>query len=311
MPRFDIFAERFLAIAEEAPKGPVAVDALIWAATNLGWPNGPVGKKVFERLLPDHIMSDKMWLFCSRFIYAGPESEMTLRAILEKNPHREVRGHACLALAQTLELFPLGEAARVKEAEELFDRVVEEFGDVKSLWDRQQDKPADVTKGITLAAIAKDELSKIRLVGVGKPAPRIEGEDIEGKPMKLSDFKGKVVVLDFGMDRDGTCRAMYPYERSLVKRLEGKPFVLLGINGDTDREAIQKARKEKEVTWRSWWDGGDSRGTIFEAWNVYWRPTLVILDHEGTIRHKFFEFPGEQKFDGAIDKLIEAAKNAQ
>ncbi len=98
-PRFDLFAVRFFAIADEAPEDPAAVDALIWAATDLGWPNGPVGKKVFGRLFPDHITSDRMWLYCSRFTYAGPESESTLRAILEKNPHREVKGHACLALA--------------------------------------------------------------------------------------------------------------------------------------------------------------------------------------------------------------------
>ncbi len=154
-------------------------------------------------------------------------------------------------------------------------------------------------------------MNKIRLVGIGKPAPPIEGEDIEGKPMKLSDFKGKVVVLNFWEDRDGLCRAMYPYERSLVERLEGKPCVLLGVNRDADREAIQKTMKEKQITWRSWWEEGRPRGPISMAWNVHWQPTLVILDHEGTIRHRFLEFPGKQTFDGAIDGLIEAAENAQ
>ncbi len=137
-PRFDLFAERFLAIADEAAKDPVAVDALIWAATNVG-PVNPVGKKAFARLLADHMTSDRMWLFCSRLVYAYTDSEMPLRAILEKNPHREVKGHACLALAESLMLYPQGEAAREKEAEALFDRVVKEFGDVKSLWDAQQD----------------------------------------------------------------------------------------------------------------------------------------------------------------------------
>ena len=47
---------------------------------------------------------------------------------------------------------------------------------------------------------------------------------------------------------------MYPHERSLVKRLEGKSFALLGINSDSDKPKLKKAMEKENITWRSWWD---------------------------------------------------------
>lgn len=105
---------------------------------------------------------------------------------------------------------------------------------------------------------------------------------------------------------------MYPHERSLVKKLADKPFVLVGINSDTDRDRIKERIKEEKMTWRSWWDGGGTNGPIASSWNIHGWPTLVVLDHKGTIRHKFLGFPGEKKFDDALDALIkDAEKDAQ
>jgi hypothetical protein len=104
---------------------------------------------------------------------------------------------------------------------------------------------------------------------------------------------------------------MYPHERSLVKKLTDKPFVLIGINSDTDRDRTKERVKEEKITWKSFWDGGSTSGPIASAWNVEGWPTLYILDHKGVIHHKFLGFPGEQKFDGAIDELLKQAEAAQ
>ena len=79
---------------------------------------------------------------------------------------------------------------------------------------------------------------------------------------------------------------MYPHERSLVKELAGKPFTILGINSDRDREALKTVMEEEEITWRSWWDGGSTNGPIATQWNISGWPTIYILDHKGTIRYK-------------------------
>ena len=95
---------------------------------------------------------------------------------------------------------------------------------------------------------------------------------------------------------------MYPHERSLVKRLSDKPFVLLGINSDEDREEIQKTIKDESITWRSWWDSGSPEGPIQTQWQVTQRPAIYILDAKGVIRFKNIE---AENLDAAIDSLLE------
>lgn len=100
---------------------------------------------------------------------------------------------------------------------------------------------------------------------------------------------------------------MYPHERSLVKRLEGKPFALLGINSDP-RERLRQAMKRENITWRSWWDGGNTRGPIAKAWNVKGWPTIYVLDHKGVIRYK--EVRGKE-MDKAVDTLLKELENSK
>ncbi len=94
---------------------------------------------------------------------------------------------------------------------------------------------------------------------------------------------------------------MYPHERSLMKRLAGRPFALLGINSDRDRDALKEVMKTENITWRSWWDGGSTRGPIASAWNVRGWPTIYVLDGQGKIRYK--NVRGEA-MDKAVDTLL-------
>jgi hypothetical protein len=94
---------------------------------------------------------------------------------------------------------------------------------------------------------------------------------------------------------------MYPHERSLVKRLSDKSFALLGVNSDRDREKVKEVIKEKGLTWRSFWNGGGTRGPISTAWNVRGWPTIYVLDENGVIRFK--NVRGEA-MDKAVDSLL-------
>jgi hypothetical protein len=104
---------------------------------------------------------------------------------------------------------------------------------------------------------------------------------------------------------------MYPHERSLVKKMEGKPFALLGINSDRSKGDLKQTMEKEKMTWRSWWDGGSTRGPIATTWRVQGWPTLYVLDHKGVIRHKWVGSPGDSVLDQAIEKLVKQAQLAE
>src|SRR5262245_14686607 len=93
---------------------------------------------------------------------------------------------------------------------------------------------------------------------------------------------------------------MYPHERSLVKRLKGRPFALLGVNSDKDLKALRDALVNERITWRSWLDGGTG-GPIARAWEIRGWPTIYVLDHKGVIRHINVR---EKQLDEAVDALL-------
>ena len=104
---------------------------------------------------------------------------------------------------------------------------------------------------------------------------------------------------------------MYPHERSLVKRLEGKPFVLIGVNSDQDRAELKKVLEKEKITWRSFWIGGSPRGSVASRWEISGWPTLFLIDVKGVIRHRHAGTPGDKALDEEVDKLIaEVEKSA-
>jgi thiol-disulfide isomerase/thioredoxin len=164
-----------------------------------------------------------------------------------------------------------------------------EFGDLKS-----------PRRGQPLAEIARSALHELHDLSLGRIAPEIDGRDADGVAFKLSDYRGKVVVLTFSGNWCGPCRGMYPAERELVKRLEGKRFALLSVNTDGDRETLRKSIQSGEITWRCWWDGSPE-GPICRNWNVTLFPTIYMLDGGGAIRFKNVHGPS---LDEAVKKLL-------
>ena len=84
---------------------------------------------------------------------------------------------------------------------------------------------------------------------------------------------------------------MYPHERSLVERMKDKPFALIGVNSDK-KDRVQEAIERENITWRSFWDGGNTRGPIAKSWGVRGWPTIYVIDDKGVIRYKWAGAPG-------------------
>jgi peroxiredoxin len=145
---------------------------------------------------------------------------------------------------------------------------------------------------------------------VGQAAPEIEGEDLDSKKMKLSDFRGQVVVLDFWGHWCPFCQRAYSYQGNLLRRMAGRPFVLLGVNCDQTKEQAQLVVKNHKITWRSWWDCGPNMdGPIYTRWGVRAVPCTYVIDHAGIVRQRFEGMPDETVLDRAVDEVLAALDN--
>lgn len=95
--------------------------------------------------------------------------------------------------------------------------------------------------------------------------------------------------------------AHWPHERSLVKKMKGKPFALLGVNVFQKDPAAMKAMMEKhDLPWRSF----TNHGEIVKTWNAPQTPSFYVIDPAGVIRHKWIGHPGEDTIDLALDSLL-------
>jgi hypothetical protein len=217
---------RLLELAEKNPNEPWTLDALTHVITaeywldnyssHPGWGKDSRQARAIAILLRDHVRSDKLGETCKRVQFGfRRECETFLRTVLEKNPHRDVQGQARLGLGLFLYgrlnrldllkdqpavntryeglygknyLDTLGRQDRdkaVAEIEAVFEQANQKYGDVKLAY------------GGTVGENAKSELFAIRHLAIGKVAADIEGPDQNGARFKLSDYRGKVVLLYF------------------------------------------------------------------------------------------------------------------
>ena len=156
----------------------------------------------------------------------------------------------------------------------------------------------------------RSQLEQARLMvetlTVGKTAPDAAGYDLQGREFKLSDYRGKVVVLAFSADWCGICRSQYPYYRFMQDLYTNWPFAILGVEAST-REAAGRLKAQHGLAYRSWLDdpaGENGRGgPIASAWNVRGWPTTYVLDAHGVVR--FVNLRDEDLLKGVRQLLTE------
>ncbi len=181
-PKPESYAPRLMNVVMENEDDPAVVDALSWIVQNVR--QGREKKVATKMLIEDHIESDALGRVAASMIYSQDrDAEAHLRKIHEQSPHRNVKGMACYSLAEYM-----SQHQRVDEATKLYETVVASYSDVPGVY------------GGTLGKSAEGALFEMRNLSVGKPAPNIEGEDVDGVAFNLSDYRGKVVFLDFWGD---------------------------------------------------------------------------------------------------------------
>jgi len=148
--------------------------------------------------------------------------------------------------------------------------------------------------------LAAGQIFRTENLQIGKTIPDFATEDVDGVPFKLSDYRGKVIVLDFWGFWVRGYWGYIPHEAKLVERLMDKPFALIGVNTDENKEGFRAFAKEKGVNWRNSWQGSRN-GPLVRAWGINRFPKVYVIDHKGVIRDM-----GKRGFelDALVDKLL-------
>ena len=119
--------------------------------------------------------------------------------------------------------------------------------------------------------------------GIGDEAPDIVMNGIDGKTMKLSSLRGKLVLIDFWASWCGPCRAENPNVVALYKELHAKGLNIIGVSLDKDAAKWKEAIAKDGLTWPQisnlkYWDE-----PIAKQYNVESIPATFILDANGTV----------------------------
>ena len=351
------YAGALLYEAEENPGTASAEEALIWIVTHL--PYGSMAERAKEMIARDHIRSEKIEaLFrpSQQNMTGSTATERLFRVALAKNPSRKIQALAGYYLARFLEnqasfirlgkifdpaqlenmefpirkegwghdylerLYKLYPQDTEREAMQLYERLIKEFGDVPLPHPLLNLTEALLLPGrpTTYGAAAQAYLHELRDLAIARPAPEIDGIDLDGKPMKLSDYRGRVVAIYFckpqQLQADGTGQPAFVTEsvRGVAETYAKDSFAVLGVTTvspgrNWDRQAFQTALKASGLPARFWWDiGQDGKpGPIQTAWNA--RIAFYVLDHRGVIRYKHVLTP--KLLEKAVAKLLKEQKD--
>jgi peroxiredoxin len=113
-------------------------------------------------------------------------------------------------------------------------------------------------------------------------SPDFETKDIAGKAVKLSELKGKVVLLDFWATWCPPCRVEIPNLLGIFRQFKNRDFVLISVSLDRDLQAARKFVKDKEMDWVHIIDMEAGR-EIATLYQVEYIPSTFIIGRKGNI----------------------------
>ena len=302
-----ITAQKALELAKDDPKDAAAFDAAVYAMERATQYKGT--KEVEEAagiIAEHHVGNPKVKDVVPALANAGTAGLKFFQVAAEKATDKDVKAIALFFLGTT-EAAKLDAEEDAKKVDAIVAKATDYFEQAAKLAPETRVKETTLAKAV---AEQMEVLEAVKNLAVGKPAPDVESLGLDGKKVKLSDYKGKVVLFDIWATWCPPCVAMIPHEREMVEKQKGKPFVLVSFSADDDKETLEKFLEKQPMPWTHWWDNGP-KSAVLKKFRVQVFPTLYLMDHSGVIRYKWTGKPGDKELDEAVETLVKEAVKAK
>ena len=201
----------------------------------------------------------------------------------------------------------LKKANRDEDMLQLFKELEVQYPEKRSLSHRI----AVIHEELGNTELAIEYLSKIKptLALLRKPVPDFSATDLDGKPISLQQYRGKVVLLDFWAIWNSFCISDILNVKKIYDTYKDQGFDVIGVNLDTDGTKLRDYLEENQIPWRQIFTGQERQSPLAQKYDIRSIPVRWLIDRDGNLiayesNHKLMSRKGREP---SLERLVAAA----